>query len=148
VKLIKLTKSRLLWAVTIAALHHLTVTMAEPNFVTKESSASRISCDGSVEEEIVDLDYLQGRLKKTKAIGPLTKLKLKGEINNLLGKFESFHAGKNDLDIDQLNERFDLLYMKIVSLIQGKDPDLHRQLCNSWDPLSRSLQFSDFFSNA
>lgn len=90
-------------------------------------------CPETDEEVIVDLEDLARRIKKTRAVGMMTKLKLNGEINKLLAKVEAYHAGKSPYSMEQLREQFDLLYMKIVSLAQDKDIDLHHQLCSSWD---------------
>ena len=106
----------------------------------------RTSCEESIEEEIVDLELLERRVRKTKAIGALTKLRLRSDIKDLMAKLKRYHAGKSDLDIDQLNEQFDLLYMKVVSLVQDKDLDLHRQLCNSWDQIWHGARNPDYFS--
>jgi hypothetical protein len=148
VNLSGLSKSAFLWAAAIAALYHLTSTMAETSYAAKASTGPRTSCEESVEDEIVDLDFLEKRLRKTKAVGVLTRLRLSGEIKDLLAKLERYHAGNSDLDIDQLNEQFDLLYMKVVSLVQDKDLDLHRQLCNSWTQIWHGLQNPDYFSKA
>lgn len=142
----ELPKYKLIFLVTIAALHHTPTTMAETISATNEWVVPRSSCEEPIEEEISDLDNLRARIRKSKAVGPLTKLKLRGEIKALLKKLELYHSGKGHSNINQLNERFDLLYMKVVSLVQEKDPDLHRQLCNSWEPLRRSLQSPSYFS--
>jgi hypothetical protein len=148
VNLNDLSKSAFLWAAAIAALGHLTAIIADTSYATTVSAGPRTSCEESVEDEIVDLELLEQGIRKTKAVGFLTKLKLAGEIKDLLAKFERYHAGNNDLDIDQLNEQFDLLYMKVVSLVQDKDFDLHRQLCNSWTQIGHTLQNPDYFSKA
>jgi hypothetical protein len=143
-----LSKSAFLWVTAIAALGHLTAIIPDTSYAAKVSAGPRTSCEESVEDEIVDLNFLENRLIKTKAVGALTKLRLGGEIKGLLAKFERYHAGNNDLDIDQLNEQFNLLYMKVVSLVQDKDVGLYRELCNSWTQIGHTLQNPDYFSKA
>jgi hypothetical protein len=104
------------------------------------SSRPRSSCTDTAAEVIVDLDVLEDRLKETKAVGVFTKLKLKGEITKLFNKVEAYHEGRSNLTIVQLREQFDLLYMKVVSLLQEKDQELHHQLCNSWDLIWATLE--------
>jgi len=106
-------------------------------------SAARSNCAGAESGEVADLDTLQGQLKSTKAVGNMTKLKLRGEINTVLARINAFYAGKSKFSLDQISEQFDLLYMKIVSIVADKDADLHRQLCNSWDSVWESLQSVD-----
>jgi len=42
----------------------------------------------------LDLKSLEQRLKETQAIGVLTKLSLKNQVDDLVGRFRSFHAGQ------------------------------------------------------
>lgn len=104
------------------------------------TAAARSSCPESAEDVLLDLEQLENGIRKTKAVGMMTKLKLKGEINDLLDEVETYHGGSSPFALEQVREHFDLLYMKVVSLIQDKDPDLHLQLCASWDLMWDSLQ--------
>jgi len=94
----------------------------------------------SVEQEIIDFESLEKQVKETKAIGVVTKLKLSNDINKLLADLKAFHAGNSPLTLEQQREQYDLLYMKIVSLVQENDPELFNQLCNAWDPIWAELQ--------
>jgi len=100
---------------------------------------ARSQC-ASVEQEIIDFESLEKQVKETKAIGVVTKLKLSNDINKLLADLKAFHAGNSPLTLEQQREQYDLLYMKIVSLVQEKDPELFNQLCNAWDPIWAELQ--------
>lgn len=110
-----------------------------------ELSKARSDCPETAAEVIVDLDLLEDLLKETKAVGVMTKLKLKGEITKLLKKVDAYHDGKSRLTMAQIREQYDLLYMKVVSLLQGKDDDLHHQLCNSWDQIWSTLEDPEQF---
>ena len=106
---------------------------------------ARSNCPETVGDEIIDLEGLINRLKKSRAVGMMTKIKLNGQINTLLDKFKVYHAGKSPYSIEQLREQFDLLYLKVVSLIQDKDTDLHKQLCFSWDLIWDQLHDPELF---
>ena len=138
--------SRFLLVTAVATLHFLTVTMADTSDSTNVSAGPRTNCEESLEDEIFDLEFLETHLRATRAVAPLTKLKLNSDIKKLLAKLEDYHMGISKYSIDQLQEQFDLLYLKVVSLVQDKDLDLHRHLCNSWGPLWRDLRDPDYFS--
>lgn len=85
-----------------------------------------------VEEEIVDLEILADMLAKTSAVGLLTKLSLKKDINKVLSRLEDFHNGRGRFALVQLEEQYNLLLMKIATYLQDKDLATHRHLCNAW----------------
>ena len=103
------------------------------------SSAARTKCT-SVDQEVVDFEILEQRIRKTKAIGGLAKLKLSGDINKMVADLKTYHAGGSAHTLEQHRQQYDLLYMKVVSQVQDKDPELFNQLCNAWDPLWAALQ--------
>jgi hypothetical protein len=107
--------------------------------VNAASSVARTKCS-SVEQEIVDFEILEKEIRKTSAIGGLTKLKLSGDINKMIDALKTYHAGDSPLTLEQHREQYDLLYMKVVSQVQDKDPELFNKLCNAWDPLWAELQ--------
>ncbi len=94
----------------------------------------------SVEQEIVDFEILEAEIRKTSAIGGLTKLKLSGDINKMVDALKTYHAGDSPHTLEQHREQYDLLYMKVMSQVQDKDPELFNKLCNAWDPLWAELQ--------
>lgn len=85
-----------------------------------------------VEEEIVDLEILADMLAKTSAVGLLTKLSLKKDINRVLSRLEDYHDGRGRFTLVQLEEQYNLLLMKIATHLQDKDLATHRHLCNAW----------------
>ncbi len=103
------------------------------------SSVARTKCS-SVEQEIVDFEILEKEIRKTSAIGGLSKLKLSGDINKMVDALKTYHAGDSPHTLEQHREQYDLLYMKVVSQVQDKDPELFNKLCNAWDPLWAELQ--------
>jgi hypothetical protein len=72
----------------------------------------------------LDLNALKEQLKETKAIGVLTKLSLKNQVDDLLQQFRDFYGGKAKVTMMQLRRSYDLLLMKVLSLIQDADRQL------------------------
>ena len=106
---------------------------------TGNGSVARTKCT-SVEQEVVDFETLEKRIRKTNAIGGFAKLKLSGDINKMVADLKTYHAGDSPHTLEQHREQYDLLYMKVVSQVQDKDPELFHQLCNAWEPLWAELQ--------
>jgi len=94
---------------------------------------------------IVDLSALEKRLRATNAIGVFTKLSLKNEVDDLLERFRAFHAGRGGATLAKLRENFDLLVLKVISLLQDKDPPLARDISTSreglWNLLADPVKF-------
>jgi hypothetical protein len=107
--------------------------------VNAASSVARTKCS-SVEQEIVDFEILEKEIRKTKAFGAFAKLSLSGDINKMVDDLKKYHAGDSPHTLEQHREQYDLLYMKVVSQVQDKDPELFNKLCNAWDPLWAELQ--------
>jgi hypothetical protein len=72
----------------------------------------------------LDLNALKAQLKETKAIGVLTKLTLKNQVDDLLQQFRDFYQGKTKVTMAQLRRSYDLLLMKVLSLLQDADQTL------------------------
>ena len=72
----------------------------------------------------LDLAELKDQLKSTKAIGLMTKLTLKNQVDDLLDGFRDHYAGKGKTSISQLRQSYDMLMMKVLSLLQDKDQKL------------------------
>jgi hypothetical protein len=104
-----------------------------------------LSACPSVDEEILDLQMLSGALRDTKAVGTMTKIRLKSDINKVLKRLENWHAGKTKFTLDELEEQYNLLLMKIATLINDRDQVLHQQICNSWVGLWLDLKDPDSF---
>jgi hypothetical protein len=72
----------------------------------------------------LDLTALKEQLKSTKAIGLMTKLTLKNQVDDLLDGFRDHYAGKGKSTMPQLRQSYDMLMMKVLSLLQDKDKKL------------------------
>ena len=112
--------------------------------IAHDPNAPRSGCP-PVEEEIVDLKLLADMLAKTKAVGLFTKLSLKKDINNVLKRLNQFHDGKSNFTLEQLEEQYNLLLMKIAIHLQDNDLALHRHLCNAWLVIWEDLRDFDRF---
>ena len=91
------------------------------------------------------LARLEKRLKDTEAIGVFTKLTLKNQVDDLLVRFEAHHGGANRTSLAALRQPYDLLIIKVLSLLQDRDARLANDLLRSreaiWDILSDPAKF-------
>ena len=94
----------------------------------------------------LDLKGLEQRLRDTRAIGLFTKLSLKNQVDDLLAQFKAFHQGQSGVSLGQLRQKFELLLMKVVSLLQDGDPALASAVSSSreaiWTVLTDPQKFA------
>jgi hypothetical protein len=94
----------------------------------------------------LDLTSLETRLKETKAIGVMTKISLKNQVDDLLNQFRAFYAGKLKTTLAELRRPYDLLVLKVLSLLQDSDPALASAIVASreaiWGILSDPVKFA------
>jgi len=94
----------------------------------------------------LDLNGLEQRLRDTRAIGVFTKLSLKNQVDGLLAQFKAFHQGQSRSTIGQLRQQYELLLMRVVSLLQDGDPALATTILASretlWGFLTDPKKFS------
>lgn len=72
----------------------------------------------------LDLTSLEQRLRDTSAIGLFTKLSLKNQVDDLLAQFKAFHQGQSRTTLSALRQKYELLLIKVTSLLQNRDPPL------------------------
>lgn len=93
----------------------------------------------------LDLPALEQRLRDTHAIGVFTKLSLKNQVDDLLGEFRAFHGGRSRPPLTDLRQHYDLLLMKVLTLLQDGDPPLASAILASreaiWAMLSDPEKF-------
>ncbi len=93
----------------------------------------------------LDLKALQDQLRQTKAIGFMTKLTLKGQVDDLLGKFRDYYRGKAKVTMTDLRRSYDLLMMKVLALLQDADQQLASAIVASreaiWGLLADPVKF-------
>jgi hypothetical protein len=79
----------------------------------------------------LDLKTLEQQLKDTKAIGFFTKITLKNQVDDLLDQFRKYYRGKAKLTMADLHRSYDLLMMKVLSLLQDEDQKLASAIVSS-----------------
>lgn len=102
---------------------------------------------GAAATPTLDLNALQQRLRDTRAIGLFTKLSLKNQVDDLLAQFRSFHKGSSAPSLAELRQKFELLLMKVVTLLQDGDPSLAAAVSSSRDEIWGVLSDPRRFAN-
>ncbi len=94
----------------------------------------------------LDLPGLERRLKETDAIGLFTKLSLKNKVDDLVEQFRAYHGGQQPPTLADLRPSYELLIMKVQSLIQKDDPTLADDVARSreviWSVLADKRKFA------
>jgi len=92
------------------------------------------------------LAALKEQLKATKAIGVFTKLSLKNQVDDLLDQFRDYYQGKAKITMPELRRSYDLLMMKVLSLLQDSDQRLASAIVSSreaiWGLLANPKTFA------
>lgn len=95
----------------------------------------------------LDFKSLGTRLRQTRAIGVMTKLSLKNEADDLLAAFRAYHNGHGTATLAGLRRSYDMLLLKVLSLLQDSDPPLARDIVQSrtamWGILSDPRKFTE-----
>jgi hypothetical protein len=76
--------------------------------------------------ENVNLDSLRSSLRETDAIGFVTKLSLKHQLDSLLESFGDYHRGQGDQTLPSLHQQFAELLDSTLSVLRDEDPQLYR----------------------
>jgi hypothetical protein len=96
----------------------------------------------------LDFKSLEARLRQTPAIGVFTKLALKNQVDDLLAGFRSYHKRQGTKSLVELRRSFDMLLLKVLSLLQDTDPPLARDIVKSraamWGILEDPRKFTEF----
>jgi hypothetical protein len=95
----------------------------------------------------LDFKSLATRLRQTKAIGVLTKLSLKNQVDDLVDKFRAYHKRQGTMTLAELRRNYDMLLLKVLSLLQDSDPSLARDIVKSraaiWSILEDPRKFTE-----
>jgi hypothetical protein len=95
--------------------------------------------------DTLNFSSLGTRLRETKAIGVLTKISVKNQADDLLEKFRAYHNRQSPTTLVELRSSYELLVLKILSLVQDGDPPLAREIDRSraaiWDILADQRKF-------
>jgi len=110
------------------------------------ASASAAAAPATASPPSLDLKGLKQQLEETKAIGIFSKLSLKNQVDDLLTQFRDHYQGKGQITMAQLRRSYDLLLMKVLSLIQDGDQQLASVIVASreaiWGLLADQQKFS------
>jgi len=94
----------------------------------------------------LDLTTLETRLKETNAIGVFTKITLKNQVDDLLDQFRAYYQGRSKISLAELRQSYDMLLLKVLSLLQDGDPSLARMVVASreaiWGILADPAKFA------
>jgi hypothetical protein len=89
---------------------------------------------------------LEKQLKSTKAIGIFSKIALKNQVDDLMKKFRDHYQGKSSTTMAELRQSYDLLMMKVLSMVQNTDKTLAAAIVSSraaiWDLLADPKKFA------
>lgn len=95
----------------------------------------------------LDFTSLGTRLRETKTIGVLTKLAVKNQADGLLDQFRAYHTRQGAATLSELRRSYDMLVLKLISLLQDGDPPLARDIVQSqtaiWEILADPRKFTE-----
>jgi hypothetical protein len=98
------------------------------------------------QEPPLDVAALTARLRDTKAIGTFTKLALKNQVDDLLKQFRAHYQSGRKASVDSLRQPYNMLILKVLSLLQDGDPALARTISASreaiWSILADPEKFN------
>ena len=110
----------------------------------KKSTASNVAKKKAL--PTLDLKSLEQRLTDTNAIGVLTKIALKNQVDDLLDQFRAFYQGTLKTTLAELRRPYDLLVLKVLALLQDSDPSLASAIVASreaiWGILADRAKFA------
>jgi hypothetical protein len=114
---------------------------------SKQAAAAQTATpDNASAAPTLDLAQLEQRLRDTHAIGVLTKLSLKNQVDDLLNQFRSFYRGEGKTSLPDLRQRYNLLLLKVLSLLQDGDAQLAAAILSSREAIWGILADPDKFA--
>ena len=118
-----------------------------PALATAAEPANAASAtDARATTPTLDLTALEQRLRETHAVGLFTKLSLKNQVDDLLDQFRALYRRQAKIPPASLRQQYDLLLLKVLSLLQDGDPPLAAAIASSreaiWSILADPQKFS------
>jgi len=87
------------------------------------------------------------RIKRSKSVGGLTKLSLKKDYDRLAEMARDYHEGVEDISLEQLRERYDVMHNRLIVLLQDKDEEfiefIHESSDEFWEMLADPEKFQN-----
>jgi len=126
------------------------VPRAAPPVAESPGPAPKVKSKAPVPEKApapppLDLTSLEKRLRETDAIGIFSKLTLKNQVDDLLDRFRAHYEGSAKSTLPELRQPFDLLILKVLSLLQDRDSSLAGAILASreaiWGILADPVKF-------
>jgi len=96
---------------------------------------------------MLDLNALEAQLRATMAIGLFTKISLENQIDELMKQFRDHYEGKTTGTMTELRWSYDLLIMKVLSLLQDTDQMLASAIVSSRETIWLLLSDQNKFAN-
>lgn len=94
----------------------------------------------------LDVAGLTARLRDTPAIGLFSKLALKNQMDDLIKQFRAHYQSGQKTSVAPLRQPYDMLVLKVLALVQDKDPALARSISGSreaiWGILADPKKFN------
>jgi hypothetical protein len=94
----------------------------------------------------LDLKSLEQQLKETRAIGVMTKLSIKNQVDDLVDQFRAYYQGTVKVSLEELRRKYDLLVMKVLALLQDGDQQLAKAVASSREAIWGILADRDRFA--
>ena len=120
--------------------------VVQQNAVAPKQPVASPAAERSPTPAPLDIAALEQRLRETHAIGVFTKLSLKNQVDDLLAEFRAHFHSNGTPPLSGLRQRYDLLMMKVLSLLQDSDPALAQTIGSSreaiWGVLSDPTKFA------
>jgi hypothetical protein len=118
-----------------------------PSFATEPPRKNEApAAVARAQEPPLDVAALTARLRDTKAIGTFTKLALKNQVDDLLKQFRAHYQSGRKASVDSLRQPYNMLILKVLSLLQDSDPALARTISASreaiWSILADPEKFN------
>ena len=129
-------------ATTPAKISTAPVTLPQPRRIEAAVPAAR-----DVEPPL-DVAALKARLRDTNAIGVFTKLALKNQVDDLMKEFRAHYLNGQKTGVASLRQPYDMLVLKVLSLIQDSDPSLARTISGSREAIWSILADREKFNAA
>ena len=93
----------------------------------------------------LDVAALKARLRETAAIGVLAKISLRNQMDELLESFRAHYGGAQKTSLAALRKPYDELVMKVLDMLDERDPSLARSISSSreaiWEILTDRERF-------
>jgi len=87
----------------------------------------------------LDLTALKARLRDTAAIGVLAKISLSKQMDELLQSFRTHYGGAQKTSLAALRKPYDELVMKVLDMLDERDPSLARSISSSREAIWQIL---------